>query len=618
MKKVGQALLNFALYFGLALLLFTVLRLLFFLFNFNHFPDPHLINFLGGIRFDWITITLLYAPFLLLFPFFNKRKSRLLKFLFLLSSALAIAFNVIDFEYFKFTEKRTTSDLFTTSGIGNDFQNLVFTFALDFWYLVLLAIGLFALVAYAYNLLRKRPAPKLNSGQFAVYFLMLLIFYGLGARGGLQYKPLNVVQASQYAVGRNMAIVLNTPFTIMKSAYNNDLALKHYFPEGELEQIYTPVQYYSADSTAPRLNVVLIIAESFSREYIGALNSNAGYTPFLDSLIGQSLIFSNGFANGKKSIEGLPAILSGIPTLMNESFISSKYAANRIESIATLLNQKGYSSTFYHGGENGTMGFEAYSKMAGIPRYIGRNEYPDPSDYDGNWGIFDEPFLQFCLNDMSDQQKPFFSAIFTLSSHHPFTVPTKYENRFEAGPLPILKSIRYADYALSRFFKEARKEPWFDETVFILTADHTSESFTPAYQNAVGNYRIPILFYAPKYIAAQERKDIAQQDDIFPSVINLLGIGGKVIAFGTSVFSEQHDPFAVSYINNYYQLIRGPYCLQFDGEKTLAFYNYVEDPELKLNLADSASAELVDAENKLKAIIQQYNNRLITNKLTPN
>lgn len=617
MKKIGRAYLSVFLYFGLAMLLFSVLRVLFYVLNLSYFPEAKMINFLGGLRFDWMTITLVYAPFLLLYPFFFRKKSRLLRFLYFLSTALVIVFNSIDFEYYKFTLKRTTADLFTTKGLGGDFKNLLFTFISDYWYHVVLAALLFALTWWAFKKIESIKTERLSGGQLAIFAFSLLILYGLGARGGLQYKPLNVVQASEYASGQNMALVLNTPFTIIKSAFHDDIVPRNYFSEKKLAEIYSPVQHYKPDPEPRRLNVVLIIAESFSKEYIGALNSYEGYTPFLDSLITESLMFTNAFANGKKSIESLPAILSGIPSLMNESFISSKYAADQVESIATLLSRRGYSSTFYHGGENGTMGFKAYSQMAGISRYIGRNEYTGQDDYDGNWGIFDEPFLQFCADDMNKQSSPFFSTIFTLSSHHPFTVPEQYKDRFTGGPLPILKSVQYADYALSQFFDTIKSEDWFDQTLFIITADHTSTSFKPGYQNAIGKYRIPILFYCPKFISPRRSSEIVQQNDIFPSVIDFTGIGGDVLSFGSSVFSDRHDAFAVSYINNYYQLIQDEYCLQFDGQKSLAFYNWVQDPLLQNNLLEPGDKTHLRYENKLKAIIQQYNSRLINNELMP-
>lgn len=615
MKKIGRAFVFFLLHFGLIFLLFSLLRVLFYAFNYSYFPDTKIINFIGGIRFDWLTITLLYAPFLLLFPFLFHRRNPVLKFFFLLSSGLAIALNAIDFEYYKFTLKRTTADLFTTKGLAQDVGNLFVAFFVDYWYIIAVAAILFWLTAKGYKRLARFKTSPLSGGQSILFFLILLLVYAPGVRGGLQYRPLNVVNASAYAKAKNVSIVLNTPFTIIKSAFKEDIKRVDYFTEDELETIYSPVHQFASDSAAKKLNVVVIIAESFSKEYVGALNDNAGYTPFLDSLINNGLVFTNAFANGKKSIESLPAILSGIPTLMNSSYITGRFATNQIEGLPAFLDGQGYATTFYHGGENGTMGFQAFSQMAGVERYVGRNEYPNQDDYDGHWGIFDEPFLQFCASDMNATLQPFFASIFTLSSHHPYTVPNQYKDRFKEGPLPILKSVEYADYSLQQFFKTAAKMPWFDETLFIITADHTSQSFTPEYSSSMGIYRIPILFYCPKYIEPHRDDRIMQQNDIFPSIVDFLGTDADILSFGNSVFAGDVDPFSISYLNNIYQLVEGDYCLQYDGSEVIAFFNWKADPELQKNLI--ASADFKPYERKIKAIIQQYNNRLIENKLMP-
>ena len=615
MKKIGQAFVFFLLHFGLIFLLFSVLRVLFYAFNYSYFPDTKLINFIGGIRFDWLTITFLYAPFLLLFPFLFHRRSALLKFLFLLSTGIAIALNSIDFEYYKFTLKRTTADLFTTKGLAQDIGNLFVAFFVDYWYIIGVAVLLFWITAKVYKRLGRFETSPLSVGQSVLFFLILLLIYAPGVRGGLQYRPLNVVNASAYAKAKNVSIVLNTPFTIIKSAFKEDIERVNYFQEAELETIYSPVHQFASESAAKKLNVVVIILESFSKEYVGALNDNAGYTPFLDSLINNGVAFTNAFANGKKSIESLPAILSGIPTLMNSSYITGRFATNQIEGLPAFLDRQGYATTFYHGGENGTMGFQAFSQMAGVEHYVGRNEYPNQDDYDGHWGIFDEPFLKFCADDMNAMPQPFFASIFTLSSHHPYTVPDQYKDRFTGGPLPILKSVEYADYSLQQFFKTAETMPWFDETLFVITADHTSQSFTPEYSSSMGIYRIPILFYCPKYIEPKRDDRIMQQNDIFPSVVDFLGYDADVMSFGNSVFATDVDPFSISYLNNIYQLVEDDYCLQYDGSEVIAFYNWKNDPELQKNLI--ASADFKPYERKIKAIIQQYNNRLIENKLMP-
>ena len=428
-------------------------------------------------------------------------------------------------------------------------------------------------------------------------------------------RPLGVLYASTYATAQNVPIVLNTPFTILKSSYKEDLKLLDHYPEEELEKIYTPIHHFKADSIQIKPNVVILILESFSKEYIGHYNHGKGYTPFLDSLINQSLSFSNMYANGKKSIEALPAILSGIPTLMNSAYISSKYASNQISSIANELNQLGYESSFYHGGSNGTMGFNAFSKMAGIKDYIGLDEYPNKKDYDGNWGIFDEPFLQFAVKDLSAKKQPFFSTLFTLSSHHPFTVPDKYKDRFPSGNLPILESIAYADFALKKFFESAQKQTWFDETIFILTADHTSHSENPEYSTRTGIYKVPLIFYSPKYISPSESDRVTQHADIYPSLIDFLGYEAVINSYGTSVFNQEQRGFSINYLTETFQFINKDYALQHNGEKSVALYQIDGDSLQERNLVNTYPAVVKSLEKKFLAILQQYNNRMIRNKL---
>jgi len=618
-KALAKVYLSFYSKLGVALLLFSLCRLLFYAFNYRYFSELGPSIWWGGLRYDWMTISILYLPFALSFIFFYRIKV-IPRILFLMSTILAVVVNVLDFEYFKFTFKRTTFDLFTTKGIGADVSGLLPTFLVDYYYLVLIGILMIVGTYILYRNTEKSDLPNLKLLNFLAFALPSVLLWGIGFRGGLQYKPLNVIQAGEYAKSVNIPLVVNTPFTLIKSYGRSGLEAAIYFEdEDELNSIYSPLHRFSADSSSnsTKPNVILMIMESFSAEYIGAISGKKSYTPFLDSLIHEGLLLENAYANGKKSIEALPAILSSIPALMNNSYISSKYSANRIESIASVLNSEGYETVFYHGGANGTMGFDAFSRMAGVEEYVGLDQYPFQGDFDGNWGIFDEPFLQFVAGDLKQKSKPFFAGIFTLSSHHPYTIPEKYQGKFPSGELPILESVAYADYALGRFFSRISKEKWFDNTLFVLTADHTAQSMDPEYASRVGIYRIPLLFYHKGKIEAKRSEMLAQQSDIFPSIVDYLSLDREIIAFGNSIFRDKQEAFAVNYINESYQLIQGDYSLQFDGEKPIALFNYSKDPKMKENVLDNEEVKTEEMETKLKAIIQQYQEALIQNQLSP-
>lgn len=600
---------------GIALLVFSLSRVLFYIFN-QEILDPLTVwNLIGGIRFDIMTITFLYCPFIIASFFLYTGRAKLLKILFHFSNTIAIILNSIDLEYYKYTLKRTTADLFTTQGMASDVANLLPQFFKDFWYIALIMIGLIALSNYLYNLSLKIEVKKASLSALLSFLIPTFIFFGIASRGGVQLRPLGVLSASNYAKAKNIPVVLNTPFTILKSSYKEDIKPLAYFDEEELNQIYNPVHHFKAAVNPKKLNVVLIIAESFSEEYIGYYNPESKHTPFLDSLIRQSLSFKNMFANGKKSIEALPAILAGIPSLMNSSYISSKYSSNQINSLATSLKKQGYQTAFYHGGANGTMGFNSFTQIAGIDKYVGLNEYPNEGDYDGNWGIFDEPFLQFCLEDFNQLRKPFFGSIFTLSSHHPYTIPEKYKGKFPEGEIPILKSVAYADFALKQFFKEAQKQSWFEETIFIITADHTSTTLVKEYEGNPGIFEIPLIIYSPKYIQAQEKDMVVQQCDIYPSVIDFLGFEETITSYGQSVFNDSIDHFAINYLSESYQFFQDDYFLQFQEGKGYALYNFQKDRTTSWNRFKKKPKTSKSMETKLKAILQHYNARLIHNQM---
>ena len=147
-----------------------------------------------------------------------------------------------------------------------------------------------------------------------------------------------------------------------------------------------------------------------------------GYTPFLDSLIHHSLTFEYTFGNGQQSIDGLPSVLSGIPRFIEPVFLTPA-SLNKLSVFGSELKKKGYHTAFFHGANNGSLGFQAYARAVGYPEYYGREDYNNDVDFDGNWAIWDEEFLQFFADKISTFPEPFSVGIFTASSQHPFHIP---------------------------------------------------------------------------------------------------------------------------------------------------------------------------------------------------
>ncbi len=559
--------------------------------------------------------------------FYSSIFQRVFLILFYIINSFAFLLNFIDIIYLRFTFKRTTSDIFNYVSVGGDFDKLLPQFIKDFWFIPILWIITVILFIYLNSKIKiidnLNFSTKKTLNHIALYIVFLIISI-VGIRGGIQLRPIDIINAGKYTSSKNIPLVLNTPFSIIKTFGLPVLEKKEYFiNENELNSIYSPLYntINQNDTNMKKLNVVIIILESFSQEHFGSLNNikdYQGFTPFLDSLICKSYV-AQAFANGKRSIEGIPAILASVPTLMNEAYVTSMYSGNKINSLASILKSEGYTTSFYHGGSNGTMGFDAFTKIAGFDIYKGRHEYHNEKDYDGKWGIFDEPYLQYYANELNTYKQPFFSSIFTLSSHHPYTVPEKYKGKFRKGKLEIQESIMYADFALKKFFEKASEMQWYKNTLFLITADHTSEAFLDYYKNNVGMYAIPIIYYIPDNDTLKLfPKKISQQTDIFPSVLGLLNYKGKFLSFGKNIFNKNEKSFSISYLNGEYQLIADNYMLKFDGKNGISLFNIRSDSLLKNNLIHSNIYKKAEMETFIKAFIQQYNNRMINNKMTNN
>lgn len=627
----------FALIYNLLLVYvcFFLCRIAFICVNLSYYPDlttSRLFEmFGGGLLFDTAAIlytNALYLP-LLLFPLHYKERSayqQVLKWLFVVTNSLVLTMNLMDTVYFQYTNRRTTATVFSQFKHEDNIGGIIGIELLHNWYLVLFAALLF------WGLFKFYRKPALLVGKLWVYypsriFILAAVvpFCIFGMRGGIGHavRPITISNANQY-VNRPIetAIVLNTPFSIFRTIGKKPFVNPHYFADkAEMERIFTP-EHYPADSVEFRkMNVVVLIMESFGKEYVGSLNKQLdggtykGFTPFLDSLISKSLTFEHSFSNGRSSIDGMPSVLSALPKFL-ESFILTPASLNNLSSLGGELRKEGYYTAFFHGAQNGSMGFEAYSRSVGYTDYFGRTEYNNDADYDGQWAIWDEEFFQFFADKLASFQQPFSVGLFSASSHHPYAIPERYKNIFPEEALPMHKCIRYSDHALRLFFEKASKAPWFQNTIFVITADHTNQSQQPEYQTERGLYSVPIIFYTPNGELVGHVNSIAQQTDIMPTVLGYLGYKNPYVAFGNDLLrTPVEETYAVNYSNGVYQLFKGDYFLQFDGEKVTAIYDYVNDVMLTTNLVGKV-AEQAAMEMELKAIIQQYMERVNENRLT--
>lgn len=627
----------------LAYVVYFIARLVFLVSNYSfyegHLEWPHLMEMLrGGLVFDTSAILVTHIPYiaiLLLTPW-----RRLAQWIYVVVNAVALAINLADCVYFRFTMRRTTTTVFSEFRNENNLAGVIGTELVNHWYLVLL----FVILVYALWKLYRKPGKAVPVGTWWTWYpsqVLLLAafapFVVAGIRGGFAtaVRPITISNANQY-VDRPIeaALVLNTPFSIYRTIGKDVFVVPEYYAsQQEMAAVYSPVHIPNDSVPMAKKNVVVLIVESFGREYIGALNQDLengqykGYTPCVDSLVNHSTTFRHSFCNGRKSIDGMPSILSSIPMFV-EPFFLTPASMNHVSGLASLLAGEGYETAFFHGAQRGSMGFMAFARSTGFQEYYGREDFNEDSrfrgddDFDGMWAIWDEPFLQYYALKMSEMKEPFMTAVFTASSHHPYQIPEQYKSVYPEEDIEIHKCIRYTDMSIGKFFETARQQPWFQNTIFVLTSDHTNQSDHAFYQTDIGGFCSPIIIYDPSRPDGVMHDKIAQQIDILPTVMGMLHYQKPYFAFGIDLLNTPaEDTWAVNYLNGIYQYVKHGHVLQFDGQQTKAVYA-LSDSLMQHNLLESSKfkvqgSKFKEMEQEVKAIIQQYMERMTQDRLQP-
>ena len=621
--------------FGVLLFLYAICRLLFYAFNLALFPNVSFADLMtimrGGVKFDIAGLLYLNAVYMLLYVIPHPWKYRtgyqkFLRWWFIIVNSLGLALNALDFKYYPFILKRTTVNVYDILKNEDNMVSLSFRFMVDYWYVYLIFAALVAALVYLTRKPKPQPTP-IGKWYYAYPFalVMLLVFSAFtvaGIRGDFKHstRPITISNAGEYVKSAEQVnLVVNTPFCFIRTFGNKSFTKMSYFTsDKELVDGFNPVMQYNLPTPAQKKNVVVIILESFARENFGVFNKSLdggkykGYTPFLDSLARNSLVFPNAYANGRKSIDAMPSVLASLPALVLP-YVVSEYSTNHVNSLASLLDGEGYETSFFHGAPNGSMGFLAFSKLAGFQKYYGKTEFNNDAEFDGMWAIWDEPFLKYWGAQMGQMKKPFFTALFSASSHHPFKVPAQYEGVFPKGQIPLHQCVGYTDNSLRLFFNSIKHQPWFKNTVFVITADHSVSPVHAEYKTNVNAFAIPLIFYTPDGSLKGVDNRLAQQVDIMPTLMSHLGYSKPFVSFGTNLLEKKNDTFVLNYIGDAYQFMMGDMVIYFDGKKILQVYDYKKDPALKNNLL--GKVDIKPYETKMKAVLQQYNNRMIANDL---
>lgn len=621
----------------LAFVFYQIARLLFWFFNKDLIKIDGVTDYLSlayhGIAFDTTAILYVNSLFILLslIPIIINTKKvyqKILFWLYFITNGVAYSMNFGDFVYYKFSQTRLTSAALQVAKHETNIFKVFTTSVQEHPFIVIWFVILMALWVFLY---KKVKVTERKPMKLFPYFLWSVISICLtavlavgGIRGDFKHstRPINLVDANKFVKTPLQAnVVLNSTFSFFRTMNTNSFREVHFVDQKFIDENIQPYKIYDRQ-VQDKPNVVIFIIESFGREYSGAFNKDksikdyVSYTPFIDSLANESLIFPNTFANGRQSIHGMSSILAGIPSL-TDAFTSSPYSNQKIQSIVSVCNEMGYDTSFYHGAPNGSMGFLGFGNILGFKHYFGKDEYNHNEDFDGMWAIWDEPFLQYFAKNVG-KTKPFMATVFTASSHHPFKIPEKYNGKFKKGKVEMHEPMQYTDYSIKKYFETAKKQPWYDNTIFVFTGDHPNQIYYSEYEKAMNRFAVPLIFYSPnpKFQLKGVNNELAQQIDIYPTLADLIGYNKKIRSWGRSLLSDKKYPsLIVNSDGTSEQFVFGNYIYRFDGKDIIGVYDK-NDLGFENNLKDKTkSPETEKGKLVAKAWYQDYMNRVMNRKL---
>ncbi|KGQ64006.1 LTA synthase family protein [Gallibacterium anatis] len=547
------------------LLIFSIFLFLFFRLLFiGLYPDYFLEqisikellqSFLYGIRFDLNISVIFLSPILLIsiLPFSIIGSLRFQKVLSYLSLIVFIVFSIIsliDLAYFGEVYRHLGREIFLVNKDIGFLFDVAFKSRLLYTILGFLILGMIILSYVIFIIYPLKKSVNLNSGSIFFRSLLgvaFLIFCFWLARGMIiQGRPISYADAFENTISASQAnLVLNSPFVVWKQLRKQEkLGPINLLTDKEKDQFSFKDDTFLFQSNEKEnyKNIVFILLESWSYKYIdGLAHRNYNVTPFIDSLIEKSMVWDNYYAAGKRSIIGIQAVLSSVPALNNHPVLGFGLELNKISRIGKILNDHQYRTIMMQTSNRRSFNVNSIANVLGFQEYYGKEDVPIIKKYPQEPPHFgwDYDSLQFLLNKLNEtpKSKPFFAFLFTGSTHEPFADAGEAFHIYphnQSNENGFLNTLCYSDWSLEQFMKAAEKQPWYNNTIFIFTADHTLNSLPS--ENLKEQFHIPLIVYSPDgSLSAKRESQFASQYDLFPTILDLLGIDTPISTFGQSL-----------------------------------------------------------------------------------
>ena len=422
------------------------------------------------------------------------------------------------------------------------------------WLLLALAALLLAAWGLYAALVRPVQVPAAHPRRAVLPALLAAAVLILPIRGGWQQIPIN--QSQVYFSDRPFAnhAALNAAWNLgdaLNRRNTDPVVLPHFMADSTAQRLVAglyppPTQAPDSLLTERRPNVLFIILESFTAKLVGSVGGERGVTPNLDSLAGTGVTFTHIYAAGERSQKGLVALLSGYPNLSQTSIINYLPKTEHLPHLRRSLGAVGYSAAYYYGGELEFANMRSYLHTAGYERLVDKSSFA-ARDQNSKWGAHDHVLFDKILADLPRQRQPWLVTAFTLSSHEPFEIPIapRFPGTSEAAL--FRNSVAYTDWALGRFLRQARQQPWWAHTLVVLCADHghPQPGNTPYYDPR--KFQVPLVLAGGALrpeVRGQVRPVLGSQTDVATTLLRQLGLPTTAYHWGRDLLAPIKEPFA--------------------------------------------------------------------------
>lgn len=575
-------------YLLISLISLSILRLLLYIIYNNDFSaltfQETLLSFLMGIRVDLICISTFNGIFIILmflpFPFTrSKNYQKFIGYGWYSVLLIMIYTIIVDMVYFQFVHRHLSNEILV---IGND-VHIIVDMMKEYFYLLILfifyAIALFMIFKKIINLpLTYQSSSKARE---SIVLVLVCIFVIFSIRGKIFEKPFNMPDAFVVNKIASGNLALNGFYTLYRTITAKNKIPTFYEPKEAIDttkkilssehfrfidENYPLMRSNIKENIAPKTpNIVIVLLESWSAEFIDSFtHNNLGLTPHFDEIANKGLIFENFYSNGQRSIEAITTLLTGIPVLKGFNYIGDGLELSNLSYLGILAKENGYNTLAMQSSNRSSYRVDSVTKMAGFDAYYGAEDMPDSGKENkkSRFGTWDGNMFRFLHQKLTQQQEPFLAFTFTATTHSPFVTPGIQWERFPHNTTTnfgFFNTLIYADEQLGEFMQACEKEPWFANTIFIFTADHTKgatkEANALSAKHPFENMHIPLVIYAPHFFKPQRIQTIGSHASIIPTLVDLLKWHGNFTALANSLFDPSSEEFAICVQGNVMGLI---------------------------------------------------------------